>query len=225
LENDGSGSTLNASPALNVAAGDLIAAVASEWNVAGSFSISDGGSNSLTGLTQQTISTGFIVQTFYKIGAVANATATFTFTSPTSTYRNIIVLQFRPVNSGDTVTKSAGDSTNSGSTNACSTGNISFTVGANGTVAVAMVHLMYGTVEASNIDIATLAADGYTSLAGAGGKWLTFFYKVFNTSQSGINGSLNQGNSNTYNWVSNIVAFNDDPSGGAGTTLMPRAID
>jgi hypothetical protein len=162
---------------------------------------------------------------FYKLSAVANASATFTFTPPTSTYRNIVVLQFRPVNSGDTVTKSAGDSTNSGSTNAMSTGSISFTVGANGTVAVAMLQKGYGAQDDLSMQIGGVAVDGFVSESTTFSKWLTLMYKIFSTSQSGITGNANQSGSNTFPWVANIVAFNDDPSGGAGATLMPRAID
>ena len=197
--NTGSGTVLNCGTSLDIQAGDLIVAHACWEGGTTTVAISDGGSNALT---MEDVVAGSTIWTAmgYKLAGVANAAATFTLTlGAARTYRDILVLQFRP-DSGETVTKVAGPSSAVGSSNT----PLSSTISPAGTDLVVVGGVGHYDYNESNWLIGGVSADGYRwpGQPYFSGIW----YKIYSSSQSSIAAQCTLGGSAA--WACNILAFN-----------------
>jgi hypothetical protein len=175
----GSGTTLNTASTLNVQAGDVLI-VSTGWeDVESTISVSDGGSNSFS--MQSTFDDTYnYVATGVITSASANSSATFTQTlGTTAGYRSIIVLQFRP--SGGSISVDGAVTTNNGNSASVTSGSIT-TSGDYEIVVVAIKQYYQG--EATNVEIAGVAADGLiegTALTQGGAQT---FYRILSSTIS-----------------------------------------
>jgi len=201
----GSGTSLACSSSLNVAAGDLLVAVAAwEEGSGGTLGVSDGGSNTCTMTAEASQGTQPYLAFGYLLSATANATATFTFTNSTSRgYRGIIVLQFRP-DGGETVTLDAGPSAAGGSSTAAQSGNITTT----GTdVVVVAGARAYLTVNPSARYIGDVAVDTDHVSAGLTRAWWRFLTETMTDGHGQLTWD------GTSAWVASIIAFKSAAGG------------
>jgi hypothetical protein len=216
------GTAINCSSALNVAAGDLLVACCG-WEGAASsgFKVadSDGSTNVMDLLAEvKGTSVNNFCRIGYKIAASAKASSTIRLSS-TASLTNVyfVVYQFRP-DSGETVTKDAGPSaaSSNGST-AVQTGNISTT----GTdeVVLAVVRNYLNSVKSSFL-IAEGAPDGYDESPSfpAFATW----YKLFTSAQSNVHAQVTIATS-TY-WDSDIIAFKSAAAAGGGNVVPQIAV-
>jgi hypothetical protein len=206
------GTTLDCTTSLNVAAGDLLVAVAGFQTTSRgitSIQATSGNANAMTITGVITSSTQFLSMA-YKISADANATATFRLTlDGASNQPSIVVMQFRP-DSGDTVTLDAGPADGTGQSSALLTASFSTT----GTdeVVIAGRYKHYDT--AGTFQIADANADGS---AGAGGELDAFlWYSIFTSAQTNIHA---QEDVDYAYWATSALAFKSVAAGGGGLAI------
>jgi len=212
------GTTVNCSSALNVAAGDLLVAW-TEWQSAatGDTVIVDenDGTDVFTNSTPSINSNDIGGCFSYLIDAPADASFTPRTTISQSSRRiAIIVLQFRP-DSGETVSLAVSATPAVGSGTAAQSNNVSFT--GDDVVAVGGVSSADGGSAPSNEQIADTAADGAVDLTNYySGMW----WKFFTTAQSNIHAQCTVPNDL---WVCDIIAFKSEAA--AGGMSIPIAMD
>ena len=201
----GSGTSLACSSSLNVAAGDLLVAVAAwEEGSGGTLGVSDGGSNTCTMTAEANQGGQPYLALGYLLSATANATATFTFTNSTSRgYRGIVVLQFRP-DGGETVTLDAGPSAAGGSSTTAQSGNI--TTAGTDAVAVAGARA-YLSVNPSARYIGDVAVDTDHVSAGLTRTWWRFLTEAMTDGHGQLTWD------GTSAWVASIIAFKSAAGG------------
>jgi len=210
--NTGSGTGLNASPALNIATGDIILAWVSWFGGASTITVSDGGSNSLT-METTTVGGGTEYGTLgYKLVGVANATATFAMTLGTArTYREINVLQFRP-DAGDTIAR---DAANSGTSAGTAWNSNAITTGGASPVDVIVV----GGGFCDAVEAPTSAQIGGVAATGQVGSIAGIWYRILtsNMSSGAATGTTSSGE-----WVCQILSIKSDaPGGGPVASTIP----
>lgn len=169
---------------LNVAAGDLLVAVIGFRTTArGITSIADtvgGNTMTLTAVFPDSDSDQFMAMG-YKIGAAANATATFRLTLDGEALKpSIVVLQFRP-DAGDTVSLDTGPSDNIGTGSTLQTDDFSTT----GDDEVVVCGKEAANSGSADTQIADAASDGAYSPAQND---IAGWYKLFTSTQSNIHG-------------------------------------
>ena len=205
-----SGTIIDCSSPLNVAAGDLLVAWFRFENVTTTATIADTvGGNVFTMDTLQSNGADFFSRLGYVLSATENATSTFRGTLAVAGYsRRIVVMQFRP-DAGDTVTldNSTGPATGS------STAIASTAITTTGTDEVVFCGAStYSTATYSVQSINSVAADGIVSPAGDANTWYRILSSTFTngtgTATSSVNGK----------WICNIAAFKSTASGGGGVT-------
>ena len=175
----GSGATLDATAALNVAAGDILVAFCgfSGTDTTVKIEATSGNANTLTdtthgNATDQNASMG------YKLVADANGTATFRLTlGANRSWRYLRVWQFRP-DSGETVTLAAGPAWGVATSTAIQSGNVSAT----GDDLLGFGGASIWDYAMSSQQIADTSYDGLDYVNQLGGSW----YKLFTTDQTDI---------------------------------------
>jgi len=214
---DASGTTVNASAALNIATGDLLVAYVG-WLLSGAStpSVADsggGGENQMTMLATSSNS-GSNGAFGYKISAIANAASTLRFTlTDAATNRYFAVYQFRP-DGTDTVSTEGGPSSGTGAGTAQTSGNIS----PNGDDIVVI-----GGVDGDpfrgylTATIGDAAVGGSIYVGAAGIKSLAISYKLYLASQVNIHADFTTNFNQT--WVCDICAFKSVAA--AGGTKIP----
>ena len=157
-----SGTSLACSSSINVAAGDLIVAIAT-WGGgtdAGTIGISDGGSNTCT-LTSVGSYTDVANVVFgYILATSSNSTATFTFTNSTArAYRGIIVFKIEPATAGNVWSLDPGASNPAFANNIWSATAASSAITTTSTTGVA-VGGMRGGYDGRTFSVQTINGDG-----------------------------------------------------------------
>lgn len=207
-----SGTTIAVS-GIDVSANDLIvAAINFETGAADRVvsSVTDGGSNSLTILTQQE-SANTMAVIAYKLAGSAATEATFTATlSDTAEYRQMTIYVFSGGDGSQTLEDDGGAT---GTGTSLDTGSIT-TVEQN-IVAVASMHNYSGV--GSNYQIDAGAATGSTDAAsGYGATW----YKLFTNTPGAMSATATVPNDE---WAGVIAAFEDGGGGGEPpATVVPQ---
>jgi hypothetical protein len=216
---DGSGTTLDASASLNVAAGDVLVAYGKHEGSTTSISVAkDTGSpaNTHTFDAGDYIShgNGDMHASFgYLLSASADATATFRMTlGAARAWRRFFVAQFRP-DSGDTCTKDAANE-GTGSSSAFNSGNISTT--GDDEIVVGAGATYTGDTSANELINGVSATEPTGSPIGAGSAGLFLFYRILSatfTNGAATADSLNE-------WIGSIIAIKAT-AGGSDTPITP----
>lgn len=208
-----SGTSLSLASTFNVAAHDvLVAWVHWEDGDGGTIAISDGGSNNFTmeSVSNDTYNYGCFG---LLLDAVANATATFTFTNSIGRiYRGLGVMQFRP-DVGDIIAKDQ-SAVGNGSGTSLVSGNITTTGDDEIVLGAGKDYVGGSPFSAEQIgDInATVAIDLYT----LGGIW----YRILTATANNIHA---QATANNGAWICNIISVKATVA--AGGLSIPVAMD
>lgn len=206
----GSETTLD-SIEINVAAGDLLV-VLCRWDGAtttAAVAATTGEANAMTMEAVEVVDSKHCSVVGYKIGAAANATATFRLTlGAARTYRYINVMQFRP-DSGETVTKVAGPGYNSGTGTAIASDSLS---PAGSDLLICGFAGVYDN-NAASCQIGADEADDIEVTNAYGSVW----YKIYTESQTDI--TANATLSGSQAWIAAMLAFNSAVA--AGGTSIP----
>jgi hypothetical protein len=207
-------SIIDCSSALNIQEGDLLVAIGEFIENVNVVSIAEtGGGNSMT-LTSRFDSGSQYGIMGYKIGAVANASATFRLTLSAPSYKPTIgVLQFRP-DSGDTVSLDSGPNDNIGTGTTAQSDNFD-TTGIDELVVAGRTANYQPSP--SGAYIGEESPDGTYLPGGAGGECMTWmWYKIFTATKTGIHAQSSLDSS--IDWLAMALAFKAVAGGGGGWT-------
>jgi hypothetical protein len=210
IVNNGGGTSLDTTSALNIAAGDLIVCGFGCWGNPGSVAMSDtdGSTNPMTMLAVALdIGAGLVIG--YNVSATADAAALFRVTNSSVSYRKFYVWQFRP-DAGETVSYDVGPNHATGTGTALVSGNLTTT----GTdeVAVALAFLYSGKAFSAQ-QIGDVNADGNLS----GGVESDCWYKLFTATQTDAHAQCTISGSDQ--WVIDFAAFKSAAAGGGGSVV------
>lgn len=202
--NDASGTTLDCSSSLNVAAGDLLIAWAKHEGANGTFamaSVSGSPANAFTfdAADEENHSNTDLNGSFgYLLSAAADATATFRLTlGAARAFRGVIVWQFRP-DSGKAVTKVAA-AEGQGNSTAPQSGTISPT---SADLVVVGGYAQYTNVTLSNRSINSVAADAFQDAVASD---MSSWYRTLTTGFTNGRASVTQDVAD--DWICNVIAF------------------
>lgn len=222
-----SGSAINTSSSLNVAAGDLLVACCRwESGASGGINVAEvDSSNSFTmGTEIKSSSYECYIAMGYKISAVADAAFTGRMTLVNSQVElNLVIYQFRP-DSGEVVTKDTGPSGNTTSADPMATA--AFTTTGNDEVVVAIIGSYSGTSFYSRTIGGVSADTNAINLS-----YSTSFYRILSATASNITAQANTGGSGnvaaalsfkseiTFQLIQEGFAFGDDNGNEASHTI------
>lgn len=209
---DASGTTMDATTALNVAAGDLLVGAFKHEGAVDTMSCAkDSGSPANTFTFDagdySSNSNNDLHGTFgYVLSAAADATATFRMTdSAARPFRGMIIYQFRP-DASETVTKD-GSNTGQGNSTAPTSGTITTT----GTDEVVFgMYAQYSDITLSAREINNVAADGFENALTTD---FSMWYRILTATIAGAAADATMDLSNA--WLCNVIAFKSE-AGGAG---------
>ena len=209
--NAASGTTLDATASLNVAAGDLLVCWISNETSLGTYScasVSGAPANAFTFDVGDTISNNVFGQSGYLLSAAVDAAATFRATwAAARDIRKFIVMQFRPT-AGSTVSKDTSND-NTGLGTASTSGNITTT----GTDEVVVGYSdLFNSGSTTVEQINGVAADGVSRQAPA-----SMWYRILSATFAAGGASCTQAISDS--WTCGIMAFT-----AAGAAAAPAQI-
>lgn len=214
---DASGTTLDCSATLNVAAGDLLIAHCEHDGTTTTFAVAkDSGSpaNAFTFDAVNQIEASFNdleIAQGYVLSAAADATATFRLTvGAARTFRRVLVLQFRP-SAGDTVTKDGDGNKAQGNSTAPNSGNFSTT----GTDEVVVGG--YGDYSAQNTSSEQINSVAAIEPTGSPQSFTSVWYRILTATFTGGAASATLGGAG--DWLCGGIAFK--ATGGAAAPNVP----
>lgn len=205
----GSGTTVDCSTTLNIAAGDLLVAY-TKFNGATdtTIAIADTSGNNVMTVTTHYDSTLWISAMGYRLVGEADAAATIRVTlGANRSFKRVVVLQFRP-DSGDTVSLDAGPNADDGDSALAQSGNITTT----GTDEVVVVGGTADNTVIADSKINEVASDGQED-SGAHSAWYRIITSTF------VNGH-GEGTVDNEDWVCDILAFKST----APDSYIPKVI-
>ncbi len=207
--------TLDTDETFNIAAGDLIVALASTITDTTIVIADEDGNNDLTMFARETITStyaafGYKISATEAIGKVVRVTF-----GVSAANRNIVVMQFRP-DGGDVVSLEEGDNPATG-TSANPISNSINTTGTDELVVGVTMDRFGKTFSSPEID--GNAADG-SEWEEVGNTYIALWYKIFGSTQTGINADITISSSTV--WSCDIVAFKSVAAGGGIVVLRRR---
>jgi hypothetical protein len=201
-QSEASANSLAGDVVLNLAAGDLLIAIAKWEGTSDTATFSDGGSNALT-MSAALLQSDHYSSFGYKIGASANATATMTFSTVSNqTARSMLLIQITP---------GAGNVSLDGGPNGVGGGIDPDPVSPNITTAGASVILLGGLANSFGRSITTpLIGESAATSPIDTGRYTHMFYRV----ATGTNIHSQATYSANTNWGAYVVAFKLVAAGG-----------